>query len=80
MEEVKQINIKNQTYYFYNAMINLKNFEPNFLKIHKNSYRNIGYITIRKIDDYGSIYSANPCFCMLIMQKDIVKKKIKINT
>ena len=34
MEEVKQINIKNQTYYFYNDMINLKNFEPNFLKIH----------------------------------------------
>ena len=85
MEEVKQINIKNRTYYFYNDMINLRNFEPNLLKIHKNSYKNIGifnigYITIRKIDDYGSIYSANPCFCMLIIQKDIVKKKIKINT
>ena len=48
-------------------MINLRSFEPNLLKIHKNSYKNIGivnigYITIRKIDDYGSIYSANPCF------------------
>ena len=26
MGEVKQINIKNQTYYFYNEMINLKDF------------------------------------------------------
>ena len=32
MGEVKQINIKNQSYYFYNDMINLKNFEPNLLK------------------------------------------------
>ena len=30
MGEVKQINIKNRTYYFYNNMINLKNFEPKF--------------------------------------------------
>ena len=35
MAEVKQVNIKNQTYYFYNDMINLKHFEPNLLKIDK---------------------------------------------
>ena len=35
MAEVKQINIKNQTYYFYNDMINLKHLEPNLLKIDK---------------------------------------------
>ena len=33
MGEVKQINIKNGTYYFYNDMIILKNFEPILLKI-----------------------------------------------
>ena len=33
MGEVKQIKIKNRTYYFYNDMINLKKFEPNLLKI-----------------------------------------------
>ena len=32
MGEVKQINIKNRTYYFYKNMINLKNFESNLLK------------------------------------------------
>ena len=67
MGEVKQINIKNQTYYFDNDMINLKDFEPNLLKIDKKSYKNIdvyyiGYITIKKIDGYESIYSVNPLF------------------
>ena len=51
MGEVKQIEIKNRTYYFYNDMINLKKFEPNLLRIDKKLYKNIGiyntgYITI----------------------------------
>ena len=67
MGEVKQIEIKNRTYYFYNDMINLKNFESSLLKIGKNSYKNIGiynigYITIKKIDDYENIYSVNPLY------------------
>ena len=36
MKKVKQIEIKNQIYYFYNDIINLKNFESNFLKIDKS--------------------------------------------
>ena len=35
MGEVKQINIKNQTYYFYNDMINIKDFDASLLKIDK---------------------------------------------
>ena len=67
MGEVKQISIKNRTYYFYNDMINLKNFEPNLLRIDRKSYKNIGiynigYITIKKIDDYENIYSVNPLY------------------
>ena len=43
-------------------MINVSNFESNLLKINKKSYKNIdnyciGHITIKKIDDYVSIYS-----------------------
>ena len=38
MGEVKQIEIKNRAYYFYNDMVNLKNLEPNLLKIYKKSY------------------------------------------
>ena len=54
MGTVKQINIKNRTYYFYNGIINLKNFESKLLRIDKKSYKNIGiynvgYITIKKM-------------------------------
>ena len=56
MGVVKQINIKNRTYYFYNDIINLKNFESKLLKIDKKSYKNIGiysigYIAIKKSDN-----------------------------
>ena len=36
MGEVKQINAKNQTYYFYNNQINLKDFDAKLLKITKS--------------------------------------------
>ena len=53
MGEVKKINIKNRTYYFYNDMIILRNYESNLLKIDRKSYKNIsiyniGYITNKK--------------------------------
>ena len=65
MGEIKQINIKNWTYYFYNGITDFKDFDAMLLKIDKKSYKNIdiyyiGYITIKKIDDYESIYSLNP--------------------
>ena len=67
MGEVKQINIKNRTYYFYNDIIDLKNFDARLLKIDKKTYKNIdiyyiGYITIKKIDDCESIYSVNSLY------------------
>ena len=54
MGKIKQINIKNRTYYFYNDIINLKNFELNLLRIDRKLYKNIGiynigYITIKKL-------------------------------
>ena len=39
MGTVKQINIKNRTYYFYNDIIDLENFQSNFLKTDKKSYK-----------------------------------------
>ena len=67
MGTVKQIDIQNQTYYFSNDMINVKKFDSNLLKIDKKSYKDIGicnirYITVKKIDDYESIYSVNPLY------------------
>ena len=80
MGEFKQIEIKNRTYYFYNDMINLKTFEPNLLKIDKKSYKNIpiynnGCITIKKIDDYGSIYSVNPLYLQVNHANGYIKEK-----
>ena len=51
---VRSINIKNHTYYLFNNIINIKNFDSNLLKKDKKSYKNIdiyyiGYITIKKL-------------------------------
>ena len=55
-------------------MINIEVFDSNLLKIDKKSYKsigiqNIGYITIKKIDDYENIYSVNP-LCLIIGEVD----------
>ena len=80
MGEVKQINIKNRTYYFYNDMINIKHFEPNLLKIDRKSYKNIGiynigYITIKKIDDCENIYSVNPLYLRITHANRYIEEK-----
>ena len=71
MSTIKQINIKNRTYYFCNDIIDLKNFDARLLKIDKKSYKdigiyNIGYITIKKIGDCKNIYSVNPLYLRII--------------
>ena len=70
MGEVKQIEINNRTYYFYNDIINIEEFDSNLLKIDKKSYKDIdiyyiGYITIKKIDDCENIYSVNPLYLII---------------
>ena len=42
MRTIKQIDIKNRTYYFYNDIIDLKSFKSSLLKIDKKSYKYIG--------------------------------------
>ena len=67
MGSTKVINIKNQTYYFYNDIIDLKAFNSNNLKIDKKTYKdldifNIGYITIKRIGDCYDVNSVNPLY------------------
>ena len=67
METIKQINIKNWTYYFYSDIIDIENFDSSMLKLDKKSYKdigvyNIGYITIKKIGDCKNINSVNPLY------------------
>ena len=80
MGTVKQINIKNQTYCFYNDIINLKDFESKLLKIDRKSYKNIGiynigYITIKKIDDCENIYSVNPLYLLINHANEYIEEK-----
>ena len=80
MGVVKQIDIKNRTYYFYNDMINIKKFDSNLLKIDKKSYKNIGiynigYITIKKIDDCENIYSVNPLYLLVNHDSGYIEEK-----
>ena len=80
MGKVKQIEIKNRTYYFYNDMINLKNFDSNLLKIDKKHYKGIniyyiGYITIKKIDDCENIQSVNPWYLIVNHASGYIEEK-----
>ena len=46
MGKVKQINIKNRTYYFYNDQINLKDFDARLLKVDKKITKKLIFITL----------------------------------
>ena len=46
----RQSNIKDRTYYFYNDLINVLNFEANNLKLDKKSWKDIDIYYIRYVD------------------------------
>ena len=80
MGVIKQINIKNRTYYFYNDIIDLENFKSNLLKIDKKSYKdigiyNIGYIKIKKIDDCKNIYGVNRLYLNITHASEYTEEK-----
>ena len=63
---LKDTNIKNRTYCFFNDIIYIENFGPNNIRIDENLYKNIlisyaGYVTIKK--DL-KIYRVNPLYLM----------------
>ena len=67
MEWIKQINIKNPAYYFYNDIIDIETFDSNNLKLDKKSYKdldiyNIGYVTVKKIGQGYDFNSVNPLY------------------
>ena len=64
--KIEDIDIKNRTFFFFNDIINIKNFDPNKIKTDEESYKNIliyyiGCVTIKdskyvKIDNVNSLY------------------------
>ena len=70
MGTIKQINVKNETYYFYNDIIDIKTFDSNMLKLDKKLYKNfdiyhIAYVTIKKIGYGYDINSVNPLYLLI---------------
>ena len=64
--KVKDIEIKNRTYYFFNVIINKENFDPNNIKIDEKPWKDIliyyaGYVTIKDWK-YVKMNSENPVY------------------
>ena len=80
MGTMKEIYIKNRTYYFYNDIIDLENFDARLLAIDKKSYKdigiyNIGYITKKKLDDCKNINSVNPLYLNITQANGHIEEK-----
>ena len=58
----RQLNIKNRTYYFYNDLINILNFEASNLKIDKKIWKDIDIYFISYVDKKPdcNVNSVNP--------------------
>ena len=39
--KIKEIDVKNHTYYFFDDIINIKNLDPDKMKIDEKPYKNI---------------------------------------
>ena len=63
---IRQLNIEGRTYYFYNDLINIKNFNSKNLKLDKknvlgNGVYSIGYITKKP---QWNVNTVNPLYLM----------------
>ena len=66
---VRQLNVKNKTYCFYNDLINILNFESTNLKLDKKTWKDIdmyyvAYVDKKKHNDW-KVKSVNPLYLMI---------------
>ena len=66
---LKDVNMKNHTYYFFDDIINIKDFDPNNIKIDEKSYKNIliyyiAYVMIKNLK-YIKVNSVNSLYLIL---------------
>ena len=67
--KIKDIDIKNHTYYLFNDIINVNNFDPNNNKIDEKSHKNIliyyiGYVMIKDLK-YIKLNTINPLYLII---------------
>ena len=75
----RQLNIKDRTYYFYNDLINVLNFEANNLKLDKKSWKDIdiyyiGYVDKSKPSEW-KVNSVNPLYLLIKRVHGIASEK-----
>ena len=80
MGKVKELNIKNRTYYYFNDIIDIKDFQSNLLKIDKKQHKDIdiyyiGYITIKKFGDCENMHSVNHLYLLIYSATGYFKEK-----
>ena len=86
MGEVRDLNIKNWTYYYIDDIICIRKFEPNLLKIDKKLHKVfdiyfIDYNTIKKFNNcdgkciYKNIRSVNPLYLLIYSAAYYFKEK-----
>ena len=86
----KELNIKNQTYYYFDDIIDIRNFHSNLLKIDEKSHKDfdnyyIGYYTIKKLNncncncdcdfDYENIPCVNPLYLIIYSASAYLEEK-----
>ena len=79
MENIKEINIKNRTYYFFDDMINSEDFDSNLPEIDKKSHKKIdiyyiGYITMKDSDNV-KVNSVNPLYLIIVKVDGYIEEK-----
>ena len=76
---IKERNIKNRAYYFFDDMINIKNFDSDLLRIDRKSYRyiDIYYIgCITKNDfEYVNIHRVNSLYFIVDKVDGFIEEK-----
>ena len=68
INNVKDINIKKHTYYYFDDIINIKDFDPNNIKIDEKPPENyfiyyITYVTVKN-SNYVKIDNENPSYTL----------------
>ena len=80
MGQTKELNIKNQSYYYIDDIIDIRNFNSNLLKIDKKPYKDfdiyyIGYVAIKTFSNYKNIHSVNPLYLIIYSATGYFKEK-----
>ena len=79
METIKEITIKNRTYYFYSDIINLDEFDESKIKIDKKDFNDIDFYYLcyehkKKISECNIINSINPLYLRIMIMNGQFEK------